>query len=322
MKNVLLVMKYGSMSEVLFRDLTDLPEVTPCYIYGPLGSKITQNIRKIHTSLHLLKYIDLPGKYIWYERNFCTMENECTHIVMCLDAFLRIGLRALRRLKKLHPQVKFVLLLIDSMNAHSFVVVYGKKYFMNFDWDDILSYDSEDCKKYGFKYIKMNYYSKVNDINSQSRKQSELFYIGTEKEGDGRSELLERIYDLALRNGVECDFNTFTKRKTSTKNGINRLDKPLNYLNVLNRVVNSRCILELVQNDQHTQTARYMEAVCYNKKLLTNNPQIFKLPYYNPRYMQYFNNPEDIDCAWILDREICEYNYRGDFSPRRLIDMI
>ena len=52
----------------------------------------------------------------------------------------------------------------------------------------------------------------------------------------------------------------------------------------------------------------------YNKKLLSNNPSIVNLPYYDPRWMRTFRTAEDIDLDWVRAVEPVDYGYRGDFS--------
>ena len=57
-----------------------------------------------------------------------------------------------------------------------------------------------------------------------------------------------------------------------------------------------------------------MEAVIYNKRLITKNEEIKELPYYDSRYMQYFEKIEDIDWEWLRTDEKVDYHYKGDFS--------
>ena len=61
-------------------------------------------------------------------------------------------------------------------------------------------------------------------------------------------------------------------------------------------------------------TLRYYEAVMYGKKLLTNNPTVKELSFYDERFIRYFEKPEDIDLEWVKAREKVDYNYTGEFS--------
>ena len=65
-----------------------------------------------------------------------------------------------------------------------------------------------------------------------------------------------------------------------------------------------------------------MEAICYNKKLLTNNKSIFEFPYYNPQYMRYFSDISQIDMEFLKREETVDYGYNGDYSPLNFIKRI
>ena len=69
-------------------------------------------------------------------------------------------------------------------------------------------------------------------------------------------------------------------------------------------------------------TLRALEAVILNKKFLTNNKRIVDLPFYNPKYIQIFDNPEKIDFEFIKREENINYHYKEECSPTRLIEKI
>ena len=91
------------------------------------------------------------------------------------------------------------------------------------------------------------------------------------------------------------------------------------YEKVIGNILSTNCVLEMVAKGQKVQTARYYEAVCYNKKLLTNNPNIKELSFYNPQYMKYFENIEDIDFEWVKRKETIDYHYNNEFSPNHIL---
>ncbi len=80
----------------------------------------------------------------------------------------------------------------------------------------------------------------------------------------------------------------------------------------------AKCILEIVQEGQSALTMRPYEAVCYNRKLLTNNRSILDFKYYDSRFIQYYEDPADIDWDWVKDNTLVDYGYQGDFSPEFL----
>lgn len=94
-------------------------------------------------------------------------------------------------------------------------------------------------------------------------------------------------------------------------------NKHLGLWNDLNS--DSKVALRCCAEGQRGTSLRYMEAVCYNKKLLTNNDDVVTYPFYDPRYMKIFHTLTDIDLDWLkMDIDV-EYHYNGEFSPIRLI---
>ncbi len=83
----------------------------------------------------------------------------------------------------------------------------------------------------------------------------------------------------------------------------------------------SNCILEVLQDGQTGSTLRYLEAVCYNKKLLTTNPRIKNYPFYDERYMKVFSSESDIDYDWVKKRETINYGYKDEFSPKYFFNL-
>ena len=115
------------------------------------------------------------------------------------------------------------------------------------------------------------------------------------------------------------DPRNLKKMHLENQTGLNFHGKDLPYEKVIGNILSTNCVLEMVAKGQKVQTARYYEAVCYNKKLLTNNPNIKELSFYNPKYMKYFENIEDIDFEWVKRKETIDYHYNNEFSPNHIL---
>lgn len=319
----IMTIQYGSMDEVMYQDIIKRPDVSLFYVSGPMHSNVLYKIRRVHTSMPATKYFEPILKTVWYEKKLLQMADHDVCIIFQAATMLHIGLKTLRNIRKKRPNAKLVLFLLDSVHAHSTTMIYAKKYIFGFDWDLIFSFDKSDCEEFGFIHMGYSYYSKI-ELNCNSGRKSDLYYIGALKKENSRTKQLKAVYKLCRKNNVECDFKFLSPQEEHelSAQGIKILNKPLHYTEVLQDICSSKCILELVQPGQLSQTARYMEAVCYNKKLLTNNEKIETLPYYNPEYMKCFKSLRDIDTEWIKDGEEPDYKYQGDFSPLRLIEIM
>jgi len=95
----------------------------------------------------------------------------------------------------------------------------------------------------------------------------------------------------------------------------------LNYKQVLQRVADTKCVLEILQGEQHGFTIRTCEAVTYKKRLITNNQFLKKQPFYDPRFMCVIKKASDIPVDFISDA--AEAVVTGaDFSTERFIKFL
>lgn len=122
--------------------------------------------------------------------------------------------------------------------------------------------------------------------------------------------------------GGSARFDVVSKKTSDPISGLTYLNSKISYPQVVSRVKSTNCILEILQGNQQVQSLRYFEAVVYNKKLLTTNPRITELPFYDERYMKVFDTVEAIDIDWVRKRELIKYGYEGEFTPIKTIDFI
>lgn len=312
------VWPYGWFDTYMYKDLFVYGKVIPYMLNKPYHSKLLNVIRRVHCSRKVNHIISLPFKNIWnYPLLQILEDNTC--VIFDTGALSMLPTSFLHKVKDYKKNVKMVLLIVDSLHAHSPHLEFAKKGIFNFNWDLILSFDKYDCKEFGFTYLGETYYSMNKEIRVDKVK-NDIYYIGSSK--GGREKKVMDIYRKLGNAGIVCDFNIADNRKRKNQKGLTFYNKWISYDEVLKGMLASNCILEILQDGQNTQSIRYFEAVCYNKKLLTNNPNIKKLSFYDPRYMKYFSSPSDIDIDWVRKRENINYNYADEFSPVHIIDKI
>ena len=191
-------------------------------------------------------------------------------------------------------------------------------------FDLIYTVDEGDAIKYNLNLFPTPY-SIIKEYTSIVPK-NDIYFCGVTKD---RGNKIKRILDAIDKNNITtkmdifCNSMEYQDMKAYQKiANIYENSNYIPYLKVLERTLQAKCILELVQENQKALTLRAYEAIAYNRKLLTNCKTILNFKYYNPSYIQYFENIDDIDWNWVkMDIDI-DYNYNGEFSPKVLIDDI
>lgn len=299
----------------LFSDLENYDNTILHYVVMKEVGALKRILRRVHLSRRIwrwMPHIPIPLQYLWYDYGNTINIKEIRSILVVNGCIDKIDFNYLRNCKL--EGIPILLLLIDSVNSESITVLRNRRLFFNSLWDKVYTFDPIDAKQYGFIYKGFCFYSMNKDIESSNNPTIDVYFTGGTK--GGRSELINRAYNYLVSSGCKCAFDVRLKYKDEIRcKGINYIKKWIDYKEVLIKVANSRCILEILQNNQSGSSLRYCEAVFYNKKLLTNNPNIINYPYYNPKWMKVFDNPEKIDVEWLMSSDKVDYQYKGDFSP-------
>lgn len=147
-----------------------------------------------------------------------------------------------------------------------------------------------------------------------------MFFIGLNK---GRLEKLLKVYEEVTKRKGICEFYINKVKRSNQKYADSiHYNERMTYLEVLESLQKTNCLIELLQEGQHGMTLRAFEAICYNKKLITNNKDVINLPFYDERYIQIINDIDDIDYDFIFDKTIVNYGYKDEFSPKYLLQSI
>ena len=59
-------------------------------------------------------------------------------------------------------------------------------------------------------------------------------------------------------------------------------DEEMPYIEIIENILKSKCIIDINQKGQSGLSLRPLEALFFNKKLLTNNKNIFQSDFYHP----------------------------------------
>jgi hypothetical protein len=279
-----------------------------------LKSKTIRFIYKTHCCRLSNRLYKLPGKSIWYNYSeLFSKEASYQYILVYSDCLFHDD-TLLSKLKKKFPYSYIYVFVWDTLvpgNGWWLIRrrIQSKEVYM------VLTFDKSNAEQFGWIPC-LCYYSKIEIAKKNIT--TDLYFTGLT---DGnRIELINNCY-CRLSKTISCEFNVRCS-KTIILDGINILDRRIPYIQILQEIQSCNCILEIVKDRQTGPSLRYFEAVCYNKKLLTNNPSVVDLPFYDERYIHVFKTASDIDADWVARREPIDYHYDGRFSPIHMIELI
>ena len=277
--------------------------------------KFSQQIRKIWKIVNLrwgghgksiirwvLKTSLLDDQYTLSHCDFDS--NEDNYIVLFNSALLHYYSRQyFERLRKRHQNIKYILYIIDPMPDGLWPEIQDVLEV----FDVVTTMHPYNCRKF-LPYA----YAKSQDVEiSKNISTTTLFFCGVIDEY--RQNLIAEIVKQCEKNQIAFDFWLKPYGNNSIDNQSVHYSE-IAYTENVQRLRSAECILEVMHKGYVGITQRYLEAVIYNKKLISNNKEIKTLPYYNPHYMFYFEEVGDIDWEWLRNNVKVDYHYQGDFS--------
>jgi len=278
---------------------------------------------KYHHSKKLNKLINLPFKSLWFK--FYLRFNFKTNKPLCFIVnILWTGSPELEYLKAKYPNAKFILHISDAAEGEKELSKYLDKYQAFFNL--IITYDEPQAKKYKTHYFPQvhSYIERNLSIikTQQTYPYSDVYFCGR---AINRLDKLLSAYEYLTNNGLTCDFyitDVWPKdQKYADKIHYN---KNLSYVEHLNHLINSNCVLYIQQLESNAYEWRIINAVMYGKKIITNVSNINSAPFFNPTDIHIFDEPEEINVEFLNHIEKpTNYHYDNmNFSPLRLLDYI
>lgn len=316
----IMIWPYGWFDAYMYQDMVDAKRMTPYPLQKPCQSKLLNFIRRVHQSYKINQIIHLPCQEIWYSSLFKLLDKD-TCVLFDTASQSMLSMNFLNKIRA--TGARMVLLAADSLHGPSAHMAKAIPNILGFAWDAVFSYDRNDCKEYGFQYMDGTIYSRLNQVEP-AKEDSDIYFVGMNKEG--RNAFIEQIHWRCMEAGMRTDFHCIDYPShphipyMENPPGLEYRKRGIPYEEVVSHVLSANCILEVVGKGQTVQTARYYEAVCYNKKLLTNNPTVKELSFYDPQYMRCFETVDDIDFDWVKEKADIDYHYAGEFSPLHILD--
>ena len=310
-----LVAPGSDYGRAMWNDLARLDHST--VLDGPLRptGKALSFLHHLHFSFAINKKCRLPGQSLWkpfYSLEGLEFDPRKKYCVVFTDvSAARTDCRYLAELNR-RGNVTLVLVMVNTMSRRGRLIEDRKHCFSR-----IFSFDPQDCGRHGFIFHPFIYSSSGWEPSREPS--TDAFFVGVSK---GRAAKIAEVYSRLVAQGACAEFfvarmECFAPRRKGIHYG-----QWLSYDQNLEKIRDANCIVEIMDGRQEGITLRTMEAICFNKKLLTNNQAMKDSEYYKTGFIQVFEDPSDIDVDFVKKREPVDYRYGGEFSPVHLLEHI
>ena len=293
---------------ICLEDLTQFSGIT--IVGGPMPPIpamllfLIRVFRKLGISSNLLKYI--------VSKKSVDNERKCILLIRIFEPSY------LHWLRLRYPQGVFVLFLRDLCKTKEpYVSMYKKEKLIDV-WG---SYDKEETEKYSMDFFYPEIESKISFPGLDLSPTCDIFFAGAAK---NRLPMLLEAYDYFTENGLKCHFIIMdaNEKESDLREGIDYTKELIPYRQMLLYSIRCRCMLEINQEGAVGNTSRFLEAVMYNKRLITNSESVRNDNFYKPEFIKIFRDIREIDPAFIKEDIVVDYNYKNEFSPVGLIECI
>lgn len=279
-----------------------------------LLTKLEKAFHSVHVSRRINAKIQLPFKSCWYALmlrriSFAKARSVCyiwsTHFMKDIENGV------VEYIRKKQPDSKHIFFFTDEKFVRQDLAYLQDK------MDSLAVFDPGVAEQYKIGFVPNVYPSDKEYIMSNFEVEDEydICFIGNDR---GRESKLREIAIYCKKAKLKTAF--YMKKSglpayTDEETEIHYIEQNMPYEKVLDIVKKSRCVLELIVETNRTCSLRVQEAVIYNKKILTDNLSVNKMPCCEDgKNVSFFEKAEDIDVNFLKDNKKVNYNYHEEYS--------
>lgn len=299
------------------RDLESLDNVVVIQTPLQTSPKLLRMLYNIHNDVRVNRRINLPLKNLWYpyyfKDHFTDDKPYCFVFASTSYTF-----EYMEYLRKKYPNCKIVKIHRDLVKIAHSNPLYSEEN-MNRVFDLRLTFDEGEAAEYGMEHFD-EIESKIDIAKDPNYPLTDVFFAGKAK--DRLPKLIE-AYDRFTSFGLKCDFfiTHVSPEEQIHREGITYSDKFMPYTEMLYRSVNARFMFDINQTGAVGYTSRFLEAVIYNKRFITDNKAVKNTRFFKSGDILYYENVYDIEKEFFEKSE-ADYQYANEFSPIHLLRII
>jgi hypothetical protein len=193
-----------------------------------------------------------------------------------------IDISFIKSFKKMNPKAKTIMYQWDSNKTNNFGHVLD-------EFDNIFSFDYEDCENFNIHYLPLFYTNDIAEINNkQSIVEYDFFLMGTYI--PERYEALIKLKNYLKTTNYTLKSHIYIPVTSLLKEILlNKAKIDLNIVSTrhlarneyLKLLLTSKIVVDISNNNQTGMAMRVIEALALGKKVMTSNKNIIKEPFYN-----------------------------------------
>jgi len=151
-------------------------------------------------------------------------------------------------------------------------------------FDQVYSFEKEDCLKYNLKFITNWIYP-----TPTNNKENWLYQVFNISSKDRRFSLIEKIATILKDKNINYKIIIFDKKSNIQKSNVEFTSEQIPLTEVNDYLLNSQVLLDISRIGQQGLTFRVFESLGLEKKLITTNADIKNYDFYNPNNILIIN---------------------------------
>ena len=153
------------------------------------------------------------------------------------------------------------------------------------EFDRFYVFDPDDLKKSDYPLLPATNFYFDNNLENMPERTLDFYFTGVHM--DSRAEVIARFGRYVKERKKTADINILWKRngdgrKTYPDDSITIIDKIIDFEENINRARQARVLIDFVIDEHKGLSFRTFEALGYQQKLITTNPQVKYYDFYHP----------------------------------------
>lgn len=167
-------------------------------------------------------------------------------------------------------------------------------------FDEVFSFEKEDCQKYNLKFATNWIYNLTNQVNTNKNFDYQVFNISSK---DKRLPILSRIVSDLKSKNINYKIVVYDKKYKGKNSDIEYITKHIPLSQVNDYINRSQVLLDVNRKGQIGLTFRVFESLGLHKKLITTNPDIKNYDFFNSNNILVIDENEPIIPLTFFDNK-------------------